>query len=64
MQAVAQVASCGIDVTQILHGSGCGKDLSCSSDSTLALELPYATDVAVKRKKKSFLEEIHKLVHM
>ena len=40
------------DVARIWHCRGCGEGLSCSSDRPLVWELPCATGVALKRKKK------------
>ena len=38
------------DAAQLPCCHGCGVALSCSSDSTLAQELPYAANEAVKKK--------------
>ena len=47
-----KAAAWAADAAWIQHCCGCGIGLSCSSNSTLAWELPYAAGVALKRKRK------------
>ena len=47
------------DAAWILHCCDCGVGLGCSSNSTLAQELPYASEVAIKRKEREKKKKKH-----